>query len=288
MIGIRYTMDVHLVGDAKETLQLLLPLLEQKDDRSWQEKIESSVEDWWQLLERRAHEPAHPINPQLVFWELSSRLPDRCILTSDSGSAANWFARDLKLRPGMMASLSGTLATMGPGVPYAIAAKFTNPDRPVIALVGDGAMQMNGLNELITIAKYHERWSNQQLVILVLNNRDLNQVTWEQRALQGDPRYAVSQDIPDFPYADFARMIGLHGVRVDDPAGVGAAWDEALAAGQPSVLEAVVDPETPPLPPHITFEQAKHFAQAALADQDRGQMVRQSFRQMVDALLTRR
>jgi pyruvate dehydrogenase (quinone) len=288
MIGIRYPMDVHLVGDAKETLRLLLPLLEQKEDRSWQEKLESSVEDWWQLLERRAHEPAHPINPQLVFWELSSRLPDRCILTSDSGSAANWFARDLKLRPGMMASLSGTLATMGPGVPYAIAAKFTNPDRPVIALVGDGAMQMNGLNELITIAKYHERWSNQQLVILVLNNRDLNQVTWEQRALQGDPRYAVSQDIPDFPYADFARMIGLHGVRVDDPAGVGAAWDEALAAGRPSVLEAVVDPETPPLPPHITFEQAKHFAQAALADQDRGQMVRQSFRQMVDALLTRK
>ncbi len=288
MIGIRYPMDVHLVGDAKETLRLLLPLLEQKEDRSWQEKIESSVDDWWKLLERRAHEPAHPINPQLVFWELSSRLPDRCILTSDSGSAANWFARDLKLRPGMMASLSGTLATMGPGVPYAVAAKFTNPDRPVIALVGDGAMQMNGINELITIAKYHERWSNQQLVILVLNNRDLNQVTWEQRALQGDPRYAVSQDIPDFPYADFARMIGLHGVRVDDPAGVGTAWDEALAAGRPSVLEAVVDPETPPLPPHITFEQAKHFAQSALADPDRGQMVRQSFRQMVDALLTRR
>jgi pyruvate dehydrogenase (quinone) len=285
MIGIRYPMDVHLIGDAKETLRTLLPLLEQKDDLSWQQKIEAGVDEWWKLLEQRAHEPAHPINPQLVFWELSSRLPDRCILTSDSGSAANWFARDLKLRPGMMASLSGTLATMGAGVPYAVAAKFTNPDRPVIALVGDGAMQMNGLNELITIAKYHERWSNQQLVILVLNNRDLNQVTWEQRALQGDPRYAASQDIPDFPYADVARIIGLHGVRVDDPAGVGAAWDEALAAGRPSVLEAVVDPETPPLPPHITFEQAKHFAQAAIADPERGQMVRQSFRQMVDALI---
>jgi pyruvate dehydrogenase (quinone) len=286
MIGIRYPMDVHLVGDSKETLRALIPLLERKDDRSWREQIESSVEEWWRLMDERAHEEADPLNPQLVFHELSGRLPDECILTSDSGSAANWFARNLRLRRGMMASLSGTLATMGPGVPYAIAAKFAHPSRHVIALVGDGAMQMNGLNELITVAKYWRRWGDARFTVLVLNNRDLNQVTWEQRALQGDPRYDASQDIPDFPYARFAELIGLRGIRVDSPDEVGRAWDEALSADRPCVLEAVVDPEVPPLPPHITFEQAKHFAQAVVAgDPHRGRMIRQSVRQMLDALL---
>jgi pyruvate dehydrogenase (quinone) len=288
MIGLRYPMEVQLIGDAGETLRGLLPLLERKTDRGWQEKIAASVEDWWELMERRAHEDAKPINPQRVFWELSPRLPDRCILTSDSGSAANWFARDLRLREGMMASLSGTLATMGPGVPYAIAAKFVHPDRPVIALVGDGAMQMNGLNELITAAKYWKRWSDPRLVVLVLNNRDLNQVTWEQRALQGDPMYPGTQQIPDFPYARYAELVGLHGVRVDDPDRLGSAWDEVLAADRPAVLEAVVDPDVPPLPPHITFEQAKHFAQATIGDPRRAEIIRQSFKQMVDALIPRR
>src|SRR5205085_8951274 len=182
MLGIRYPMELNLVGDARATLRALLPLLERRQDRGWRDQIESNVRDWWEVLERRAMQDAHPINPQRVFWELSSRLPDRAILSSDSGSAANWFARDLKLREGMLASLSGNLATMGPGVPYAIAARFAHPDRPVIALVGDGAMQMNGINELITIAKYWKEWSDPRLVVLVLNNRDLNQVTWEQRA----------------------------------------------------------------------------------------------------------
>jgi pyruvate dehydrogenase (quinone) len=283
-IGIRYPMDVQLVGDSKETLRALLPLLERKEDRAWQERIVGEVANWWQLMETRAHDDADPINPQRVFWELSSRLPDNCILSADSGSAANWFARDLRLRQGMMASLSGTLATMGPGVPYAIAAKFAYPTRPAIALVGDGAMQMNGLAELITISKYWQRWSDPRLVVLVLNNRDLNQVTWEQRAMEGDPRYEVSQSIPDFPYARYAELIGLGGIRVDDPDRVGAAWDEALAADHPVVLEAVVDPEVPPLPPHITFDQAKKFAQAALrGDPERGTMIRRSLRQMLDA-----
>jgi pyruvate dehydrogenase (quinone) len=283
-IGIRYPMDVHLVGDAKETLRALLPLLERKQDRSWQEQIQDSVQHWWHLMADRAQEAADPLNPQHVFWELSPRLPENCILTSDSGSAANWFARDLKLRRGMMASLSGTLATMGPGVPYAIAAKFAHPERPVIALVGDGAMQMNGLNELITVAKYWRRWTNPSLVVLVLNNRDLNQVTWEQRAMEGDPRFPGSQDIPDFPYARFAEMVGLKGVRVDDPDRVGDAWDEVLAADRPAVLEAITDPEVPPLPPHITFEQAKHFADAVRhGDPNSKQMIRQSIRQMLDA-----
>jgi pyruvate dehydrogenase (quinone) len=288
-IGIRYPMDAHLVGDARETLRALLPRLEHKEDRSWREQIEESVERWWRVVEERAHEDADPINPQRVFWELSSRLPDGCILASDSGSAANWFARNLRLRSGMMASLSGTLATMGSGVPYAVAAKFAHPQKPVIALVGDGAMQMNGMNELITVAKYWREWSNPQLVVLVLNNRDLNQVTWEQRALQGDPMYPASQTIPDVPYARYAELVGLHGVRVDDPDRIGDAWDEVLAADRPAVLEAIVDPEVPPLPPHISFEQATHFAQAVLAgDPHRGRMIRQSLRHMLDALTTRR
>jgi pyruvate dehydrogenase (quinone) len=225
---------------------------------------------------------ADPINPQRVFWELSERLPDGAILTSDSGSAANWYARDIKLRKGMMASLSGTLATMGPGVPYAIAAKFAHPERPVIALVGDGAFQMNGMNELITIAKYRERWSDQRLVVLVLHNDDLNQVTWEQRAMEGDPKYEASQVLPDFPYARYAELVGLKGIRVDSPDQIGPAWDEALSADRPVVLEAITDPEVPPLPPHITLEEAKYFLQAVVrGDPDRGAFIKESLKQKI-------
>jgi pyruvate dehydrogenase (quinone) len=279
MIGIRYPMEVHLVGDSAETLRALIPQLERKQDRSWRGEIEEHVTDWWRLMEERAMIEADPINPQRVFWELSSRLPDNCILTADSGSAANWFARDLKLRRGMMASLSGTLATMGPGVPYAIAAKFAHPDRVAIALVGDGAMQMNGMNELITIGKYWQRWTDPRLVVLVLNNRDLNQVTWEQRALEGDPKFDASQDIPDFPYARYAELVGLKGVRVESPDEIGDAWDEVLSADRPAVLEAVTDPEVPPLPPHITFEQARHFVlSVARGDSGRRAMIEQSFK----------
>jgi pyruvate dehydrogenase (quinone) len=279
-------MEVNLVGDSKETLKALLPRLERKEDHSWREQIEKGIREWWELMERRAMLEADPINPQRVFFELSKRLPDGAILSSDSGSAANWFARDLKLRKGMMASLSGTLATMGPGVPYAIAAKFAHPNRPVIALVGDGAFQMNGMNELLTIAKYRDRWADQRLIILVLNNRDLNQVTWEQRAMEGDPKFEGSQEIPDFPYAKYAELVGLKGIRVDDPDAVGPAWDEALAADRPVVYEAVTDPEVPPLPPHITLEEAKYFMEAVLGgDPDRGAFIKQSFKQKVEELI---
>ena len=286
MIGIRYPMEVNLVGDSAETLRALLPRLERKADRSWREKIESEVGEWWKLIEDRAGMSADPINPQLVFHELSKRLPDNAILSSDSGSSANWYARDIKLRKGMMASLSGTLATMGPGVPYAIAAKFAHPDRPVFALVGDGAMQMNGINELITIAKYRHRWADQRLIVLVLNNRDLNQVTWEQRAMEGDPKFEGSQDLPDFPYASYAELLGLKGIRVEDPDQVGAAWDEALATDRPVIYEAVTDPEVPPLPPHITIEQAKALTSALLAgDPHAGRIIKQSFKQKVEEFL---
>src|SRR5579872_2007086 len=207
---------------------------------------------------------ATPINPQRVFWELSPRLPDECILSCDSGSAASWYARDLKIRRGMMASLSGTLATMGPAVPYAIAAKFCYPDRVAIAIAGDGAMQMNGLNELITISKYWKEWSDPRLIVLVLNNRDLNMVTWEERVLAGDPKFEASQDLPDFPYADYAKSLGLDGIRVSDPHALGSAWDRALAADRPFVFEAMTDPNVPPLPPHISIEQAKNLTSSVL------------------------
>ena len=280
MVGIRYPMDAHLVGDSKETLRALLPRLKRKENRSWRTSIEHGIEDWWRLMEERAMEDADPVNPQRVFWELSERLPDNAIVSADSGSAANWFARDLKLRKGMMASLSGTLATMGPGVPYAIAAKFAHPDRPAVALVGDGAFQMNGMNEMITIGKYYERWSDPRLIVLVLHNDDLNQVTWEQRAMEGDPKYLGSQQLPDFPYARYAELIGLKGIRVDAPHRLGAAWDEAFAADRPVVLEVLTDPEVPPLPPHITLEQARNFMRSVIAgDPDAKRMIKQSFTQ---------
>jgi pyruvate dehydrogenase (quinone) len=260
MINIRYPMEVSLVGDSAGTLRALLPLLERKTDRSWRQQIEDGVARWWRVLERQAMQPANPINPQRVFWELSPKLPEQCILTGDSGSSTNWFARDLKLRRGMSASLSGGLATMGPGVPYAIAAKFAHPHRPVIALVGDGAMQMNGLNGLITIGKYWRRWSDPRLIVLVLNNRDLNQVTWELRVQSGNPKFEASQELPDVRYSEYAKIVGLEGIFVDDPEQVADAWDKALACDKPVVLEAVTDPDIPPLPPHISFEQAKNFA----------------------------
>ena len=281
MISIRYPMEVNLIGDSAEMLKLLIPLLKRKDDRAWRNRIEKQVAQWWKTMEARAMESANPINPQRVFWELSPRLPDNCILTCDSGSSANWYARDLKIRQGMMASLSGGLATMGPGVPYAIAAKFAHPDRVVIAMVGDGAMQMNGMNEMITIAKYWRRWSNPHLIVMVLNNRDLNQVTWEQRAMEGDPKFEASQDVPDFPYAAYAELIGLRGLRVDQPEKLGAAWDYAINADRPVILEVYTDPDVPPLPPHITFKQARAYASAILhGDPDSAGIIKQSVKQI--------
>jgi pyruvate dehydrogenase (quinone) len=262
LIGLRYPMDVQLVGDAKETLRELIPMLERKQDRSWRETVEKNVKAWWSVVEERALMDGDPINPQRVVHELSERLPDGAIITADSGSSTNWFAQQLKLRHGMMASLSGTLATMGSAVPYAIAAKFAHPTRPVIAIVGDGAFQMNGMNELITVMKYRERWADPRFLVIVFNNGDLNQVTWEQRVLAGDPAYPATQWIPDFPAARYAELCGFEAIRVETPDELGAAFDELLVADKPALLEAVVDPEIPPLPPHITVEQAKKMAKA--------------------------
>ena len=284
-LNLRYPMELGLIGDSRETLRALLPLLKPKKDHSWREQIESNVERWWRVLESRAMSDADPINPQRVFWELSSRLPDNCILACDSGSAANWYARDLKIRRGMMASVSGGLATMGCAVPYGIAAKLAYPERHVIALVGDGAMQMNGINGLITVAHLWRQWKSPRFTILVLNNGDLNQVTWEQRAMQGDPKYEASQVLPEFGYAEYARLLGLNGIRVDQPDEVGKAWDTALQADIPTVIEMMTDPNVPPLPPQVTREQAKAYVSALWhRDPDALSMIKNSARQWWDSV----
>jgi pyruvate dehydrogenase (quinone) len=285
MLSLRYPCEVNLHGSAAETLRLLLPMLRHKTDRGWRQEIEGWMGDWWQTLEARAKTKAHPVNPQRVVWEMSPRLPDNAIVTSDSGSCANWYARDYRVKQGQMASLSGGLASMGAAVPYAIGAKFAHPDRPVVALVGDGAMQMNNMAELITIAKYAERWPDKRLVICVFNNEDLNEVTWEQRVMNGNPRFDASQDIPDVRYSRFAELIGLKGIYVEDPKDLGAVWDEALSADEPVVLEVKTDPEIAPLPPHISFKEAKQFMFALSKDADAGHAIRDTARQVVNAVL---
>ncbi|EJC75288.1 thiamine pyrophosphate-dependent enzyme, possible carboligase or decarboxylase [Rhizobium leguminosarum bv. trifolii WSM2012] len=285
MLSLRYPMDVNLLGDAKETLKALLPLIDQKDYK-WRNNVEKNVAAWWKLLDKRAHAEANPVNPQLVAWELSSRLPDNSILTSDSGSCANWYSRDIQIRAGMMASLSGGLASMGAAVPYAIAAKYAHPDRPVIGLVGDGAMQMNNMAELITVAKYWRGWADHRFIICVFNNEDLNQVTWEQRVMEGDPKFEASQSIPNVPYHRFAELIGLKGLFVDRPEKLGAAWDEALASDRPVLLEVKTDPEVPPMPPHLTFEQVKNLTTTLMkGDPNEEGVIRGTVRQILSSVL---
>jgi pyruvate dehydrogenase (quinone) len=285
-IGMRYPYELNLVGDARATLQALLPLLRRKEDRSWRERVEADVADWWQTAQRRAMTGADPVNPMRVVHELSERLPADAMVSSDSGSAANWYARHLTMRGIARGSLSGNLATMGPGVPYAIGAKWAHPDRPAIALVGDGAMQMNGLAEQITIARYYRQWADPRLVVAVLHNDDLNQVTWEMRAMEGAPKFAESQRLPDVDYAGFARSLGLQGINVDTAEGVGPAWDAALAADRPTVLDIRTDPDVPPIPPHATAEQVKATASAVLhGDEDAAGFIRQGIKQKVQQYL---
>ena len=288
MVGIRYPMEVNLVGDAAETLRALIVLLEPRLDRTWRAEIEQQVRRWWEVLEGRARQPADPINPQLVFHELSGRLPDRAILLADSGSATNWWAQHLRLRRGMDAALSGTLATMCPAVPYALAAKLAYPDRPVVAALGDGAMQMLGINALIDVAKYADRFAAGPFVVLVINNGDLNQVTWEQRVLAGDAKLEASQDLPPFDFAAYAAQLGLDALRVERPEDVGPAWERALASRTPFVLDVVTDPEVPPLPPEIRAEHAKGLASAIVkGDPDRGRMVKQSAKAKLQEIVHR-
>jgi pyruvate dehydrogenase (quinone) len=287
LVGMRYPTEVNLVGDAAATLRALLPSVERKPDRSWRETIEKNVTGWWETMDRQALVEADPINPMRIVSELSERIPDNAIVTADSGSAANWYARNLRMRGNMRGSLSGTLATMGPGVPYAIGAKFAHPDRPVIALVGDGAMQMNGMAELITLAKYQSLWADRRCVVCVFHNNDLNQVTWELRAMGGAPKFEESQTLPDIDYAAFARSIGLDAHNVDKPDQLGPAWDAALSASRPAVLDVRCDPEVPPIPPHATFDQFRSVTEAVLkGDPEAFRVVAQGVRTKAQELLS--
>lgn len=276
MIGMRYPFEVNLVGEARATLQRLLPMLRRRSDRSWQETVQDNVSRWWDAMARRAQVEADPVNPEQVFADLSSLLPEDCILAADSGSSANWYARHLKFRGDMRGSLSGNLATMCPGAPYVTGAKFAHPDRPAVGFVGDGAMQMLGINELITIAKYWKDWADPRAVIGVLHNNDLNQVTWELRAMGGSPQFLPSQELPDFPYAAYAESLGLVGIKVERPEDVKGAWERALAADRPVLVEFMTDPAVPPIPPHATWEQMENTAEAILkGDPDRWDVVKE-------------
>ena len=284
-LSLRYPMEVNLIGDSAATLRALLPLLTQKQDLGWRNSIEKNVASWWKLMEDRALQPASPINPQRVFWELSPRLPENAIMTGDSGSVANWYGRDIKMRRGMKGSLSGGLASLGAGVPYAIAAKFAFPERSVIAFMGDGAMQMNGICEMITVKKYWRQWKTPHFIVMVLNNQDLNQVTWEERVQLGEAKTLSTQSIPDFPYAKYAELLGLKGIYVDRPEQIGPAWDEALAADRPVILEMRTDPNVPPLPPHITAKDARNFLSSLWREPERASVVKNSTRQMLASVL---
>ncbi|KZB79384.1 thiamine pyrophosphate-requiring protein [Amycolatopsis regifaucium] len=288
-LGLRYPTEVNLLGDAKSTLQQLIPSLERKTERGWREKIEKNTAEWQETVTRQAMLEANPVNPMRIVHELSERIPEDAIVTADSGSATNWYARNLRMRGRMRGTLSGTLATMGSGVPYAIGAKFAHPDRPVIALVGDGAMQMNGMAELLTIARYRELWADQRCVICVFHNGDLNQVTWELRAMGGSPKFEPSQSLPEVSYSDFALQVGLGGIAVDDPARLGEAWDVALSADVPTVLDIRCDPEVPPIPPHATFEQLKSMTEAVLkGEPDAWHIVTQGIKTKMQELLPSR
>jgi pyruvate dehydrogenase (quinone) len=285
-IGMRYPYEINLVGDATATLRALIPLLARKTDRAWREDIESKVTRWWESMEMEAKVAADPINPMLLFHELSTRLPRDAIVCADSGSSANWYARQLKFHGEMRGSLSGNLATMGPGVPYGIGAKFAHPDRPTIVFAGDGAMQMNGLAELITVKHYWQDWSDPRLVVAVLHNDDLNQVTWEMRAMEGAPKFVESQQLPDVSYEGFARSLGLNGISVDKPEDVGPAWDRALSSDRPTVLDVRTDPDVPPIPPHATLEQMKDSAEALLkGDANRWGIIREGMKTKVQEFL---
>jgi pyruvate dehydrogenase (quinone) len=285
-IGMRYPYEVNLVGDAAATLRALIPLLRPKEDQSWREGVEANVARWWEAMESEAMVEADPVNPMRLFHELSARLPDDAIVTADSGSSANWYARQLKFRGDIRGSLSGTLATMGPGVPYGIGAKFAAPGRPAIVFAGDGAMQMNGLAELITIKHYWQEWADPRLIIAVLHNDDLNQVTWEMRAMEGAPKFAESQTLPDVDYAAFATGLGLVGINVDKPDQIGPAWDTALAADRPVVLDVRTDPSVPPIPPHATLEEAMNTAKSLLhGDENRAAVIVEGVKTKVQEIL---
>jgi pyruvate dehydrogenase (quinone) len=281
MLSLRYPADVALVGDAALTLRALRPLLRAKSNGQWRDTIERASRDWWLEEGKRAHLEADPVNPELVYWEMSERLSDDSLIAVDTGMSTTFFARALKVRHGMKVAVSGMLATMGPAISFAAAAKFAFPYRPALALVGDGAMQMLGINSLITVGKYWKRWPDPRFIVVVLNNGDLNMVSWELRALGGSPKLPQTQDVPPFDYAGYAELLGFTGLRIARPGDVQPALDQAFAARRPVLVDVHADPDVVALPPHATFEQTKKLFEAlAKGDPDRGPVLRQLLKQL--------
>ena len=281
MLSLRYPADVALVGDSALTLRALQPLLKRKSNGKWRDTIKRASRDWWLETEKRAHLEADPINPERVYWEMSKHLSDDSLIAVDTGMSTTYFARALKVRQGMKVAISGTLATMGPAVSFAAAAKFAFPQRPALALVGDGAMQMLGINALITVAKYWKRWADPRFVVVVLNNGDLNMVSWELRALGGSPKLPQTQDLPPFDYAGYAGLLGFTGIRITRAADVQAGLEQAFASRRPVLVDVHADPDVVALPPHATFEQTKNLFEAlAKGDPDRGPVLRQLLKQL--------
>jgi len=264
-MGLRYPTELYLLGDVKATLTALIPHLTQKTDLSWQNDVADQMVEWENEMEAQAMlNYDDGVNPRRVYHELNKRLPAGAIVTADAGSTADWYGHHIRLRRGMLGDLSGRLASMLAAMPYATAAKFAYPERPVICTIGDGAFQMLGLNELITIKKYVQKWDNPQLIIMVLHNDDLTQVSWEMRTEDANPVWATSQDVESVDYAGWAELLGFTGIRVKSDGDVGAAWDTAFAKRGVTVIDAYTSKNVPPLPPHITAEFAKNTAEALL------------------------
>ncbi|MEU4874540.1 thiamine pyrophosphate-binding protein [Streptomyces sp. NPDC021608] len=285
--------DVELVGDVRETLELLMPAIRSGErGREWFTTVCDNVRRWEDVLERRSRLSADPINPEQVARALDPQLPPDVMVTCDPGPLTGWYARHLTLRPGMRGAVSAGLAATGCALPYAIGAKSAHPDRPAIALVDDGAMGPDGLAELVTVARCRDRWQDPRLVVAVWNDRRLPRHAQDAQDPQAapdsqdEPSSAASQRSPEASYAEFARSLGLTGVRVETPEEVEAGWRTALAADGPAVVEFLTDPSVPPVPAHATWEQLGAAAAAVLkGEPDAGAVARHAFKAKMQEFL---
>ncbi len=249
MLSNRYPVEVGLVGDSGPTLAALRDRLRPRPDSAWRAEVERHVRNWHEISRQRAEIPADPLNPELVVRRFGERIEADWQLAVDVGSCVYHYVRQMRPPASVPAHLSSTLASMGCGIPFGLAAKESRPRRPVAVVAGDGAMQMLGNGELLTVADRWAHWQDPRFVVLVLHNRDLAEVSWEQREMESQPRFAASQDVPGFDFAGYARLLGLHGVRVADPEDLDEALSEAFAAQKPVVIEATTDRDVPLLPP---------------------------------------
>jgi pyruvate dehydrogenase (quinone)/pyruvate oxidase len=264
-IGLRYPVDVGLVGDCKPTLKALNQHVERKADRSFLEKAQEGMKDWWELMRKQAERDDVPIKPQRVAWELSELAADDAIVSTDSGTITSWIARHFIIRGVQKFSCSGTLATMAPALPYAIAAKLAFPERQSIAFVGDGGFSML-MADFLTAVKYEL-----PIVVVIIKNNTLGQIKWEQIVFLGNPEYGVELTNPDF--AKYAEICGGVGFTVDKPEQIRPALQQALVSGKPAIVEVVVDPFEPPMPPKVTLKQATKFAEALIKGEPNGHKI---------------